>query len=147
LLQKSYPSWLYPVTKGATTIWERWDGIKPDDSFQNIRMNSFNHYAYGAVGHWMYSDVVGIQSADDGPGYKKVIIDPKVDPLLTFAESSHKSLYGTISTGWKIVEDQLELSVVIPPNTTAQISLPLHPTEKIEEVGSGNYVYKYKIMK
>lgn len=144
LLQKSYPSWLYPVTKGATTIWERWDGIKPDGTFQNVRMNSFNHYAYGAVGHWMYSDVAGIQSSEVRPGYKQIIIAPKVDSMLTYATSTHESLYGTIKSGWRLTDGQIELEVIIPPNSTAQILLPLHPENKVVEVGSGKYFYKYK---
>ena len=78
LLQTSYPSWLYPVTRGATTIWERWDGIKPDSSFQTTQMNSFNHYAYGAIGEWLYSEVAGIQIGEDAPAYKHIIIDPVI---------------------------------------------------------------------
>ncbi len=72
LLQKTYPSWLYPVTMGATTIWERWDGEKPDSTFENAGMNSFNHYAYGAIGDWMYRKMVGIDTYEDGVGYKHI---------------------------------------------------------------------------
>ncbi len=72
LLQKSYPSWLYPVTMGATTIWERWDGIKPDGTFQTPDMNSFNHYAYGAIGDWMYRIIAGIDTDQKNPGYKSL---------------------------------------------------------------------------
>jgi alpha-L-rhamnosidase len=74
LLRERYPSWLYPVTMGATTIWERWDGIKPDGSFQSAGMNSFNHYAYGAIGQWLYESVAGIVPL--GPGYKSIQIKP-----------------------------------------------------------------------
>ncbi len=72
LLQETYPSWLYPVKMGATTIWERWDGQKPDSSFQTPGMNSFNHYAYGAIGDWMYRNISGIDTYEEGPGYKKI---------------------------------------------------------------------------
>ena len=71
--RKEYPSWLYPVTKGATTIWERWDGIKPDGSFQDAGMNSFNHYAYGAVGEWMYRVMAGLDIDEAMPGYKHIV--------------------------------------------------------------------------
>ncbi len=71
LLQETYPSWLYPVKMGATTIWERWDGMKPDSTFQTPTMNSFNHYAYGAIGDWMYRVMVGIDTEEDRPGYKR----------------------------------------------------------------------------
>ena len=71
-MQESYPSWLYPVKMGATTIWERWDGIKPDSTFQTPGMNSFNHYAYGAIGDWMYRVITGIDTYEDGVGYKHI---------------------------------------------------------------------------
>ncbi len=76
LLQETYPSWLYPVKMGATTIWERWDGEKPDSSFQTPGMNSFNHYAYGAIGDWMYRNITGIDNYGDAAGYKKISIRP-----------------------------------------------------------------------
>ena len=148
LLQTSYPSWLYPVTRGATTIWERWDGIKPDSTFQTTQMNSFNHYAYGAIGHWLYSEVAGIKTDEYVPGYKKIIIDPHIDPSLTFARSIHHSLYGEISSEWKIIGDMLVVNVTIPPNTTATIHLPYHPEgEKTEEAGSGQYTFEYMLTK
>jgi alpha-L-rhamnosidase len=71
-LQEKYPSWLYPVKMGATTIWERWDGIKPDGSFQVPSMNSYNHYSYGAIGDWMYRVMVGLDTYEDGVGYKHI---------------------------------------------------------------------------
>ena len=76
LLRKEYPSWLYPVTKGATTIWERWNGIKPDGSFQYPSMNSFNHYAYGAIGEWMYANLMGLKINENYPGFKRYTIKP-----------------------------------------------------------------------
>ena len=82
LNQEAYPSWLYPVKQGATTIWERWDGIKPDGSFQDAGMNSFNHYAYGAVGDWLYQVVAGIDVDPDAPGYKRVLITPCLSPYI-----------------------------------------------------------------
>jgi alpha-L-rhamnosidase len=143
LLQKTYPSWLYPVTKGATTIWERWDGIKPDDSFQTPAMNSFNHYAYGAIGDWMYSVVAGIKPDINKPGYKHIIIKPEPDTLLTYASARYESLYGPIESYWQTDEDSINISITIPSNTTATIYLP-YSDEKYE-VGSGKYEYHYKI--
>ena len=143
LLQKTYPSWLYPVTKGATTIWERWDGIKPDGSFQNINMNSFNHYAYGAIGDWMYSTMAGIQFDETQPGYKHIIIKPEPDSEINYAKATYQSMYGTIVSDWKIENEMFQLTVVIPPNSTATIHLPF--SYKTVKVGSGKYNYQYKI--
>lgn len=122
LFQKSYPSWLYPVTQGATTIWERWDGQKPDGSFQTIGMNSFNHYAYGAIGDWMYRIVGGIEIG--APGYRKVIIQPQPHDNLTYATASLESAYGLIESRWRREGTQITVAVTIPPNTTAEVWLP-----------------------
>ena len=124
LLQKSYPSWLYPVTMGATTIWERWDGIKPDSTFQTPTMNSFNHYAYGAIGDWMYRTIAGIDTFDDAPGYKKIRIKPQVGGELTHANATLKTYYGDIKSYWKIDEEKFLLEVEIPNNTTAEVYVP-----------------------
>lgn len=125
LLQKDYPSWLYPVTKGATTIWEHWDGIKEDGSFWSKDMNSFNHYAYGAVGDWLYKIVAGIQTDERAPGYKKIVIAPQPGDGLTWAEGSIETLYGQVRSAWKMEGDGLmRLEVTVPPNTTAEIRLP-----------------------
>jgi alpha-L-rhamnosidase len=99
LLQETYPSWLYPVKMGATTIWERWDGEKTDSTFQDPGMNSFNHYAYGAIGDWMYRVSAGLELMT--PGYKQITINPHPTDKLTFAKASFESSYGTISSGWE----------------------------------------------
>lgn len=99
LFNKQYPGWLYPVTKGATTIWERWDGIKPDGTFQDVGMNSFNHYAYGAVGDWLYSRVAGLGQSTESAGYKQIVIKPYISPALSFAKAEYLSLYGKIVSG------------------------------------------------
>jgi alpha-L-rhamnosidase len=118
------PSWLYPVTKGATTIWERWDGIKPDGSFQDAGMNSFNHYAYGAVGEWMYSTLAGLGVDEQAPGYKHAIIAPRPGGTIMSASARHESLYGPVSSAWEGKGDRFVLSVEVPPNTTATVVLP-----------------------
>jgi alpha-L-rhamnosidase len=131
LNRKEYPSWLYPVTQGATTIWERWDGQKPDGTFQNAGMNSFNHYAYGAIGEWLYNYVSGIQIDPENPGYKHFFLEPHPGGGLTHAKAEFKSMYGNIKSGWKIEGDQMVYDVAIPANTTATITLPATSPEKV----------------
>ncbi len=135
LNRKEYPSWLYPITKGATTIWERWDGIKPDGTFQDKGMNSFNHYAYGAIGEWLYGFVAGIEIDAQKPGYKHILLQPHAGGGLTYARASHESLYGTVASGWEFKDGQLQVTVEIPANTTATVRLPHAALEKITESG------------
>lgn len=135
LNRKEYPSWLYPITKGATTIWERWDGIKPDGSFQNPGMNSFNHYAYGAIGEWLYRYVAGIEIDENIPGYKHIIIQPHSDESLDYARASVVSLYGKIASGWKLENGNMIVDVEIPANTRATVYLPGAQLEGVTESG------------
>ncbi|HDP99628.1 MAG TPA: alpha-L-rhamnosidase [bacterium] len=135
LNRKEYPSWLYPITKGATTIWERWDGIKPDATFQDAEMNSFNHYAYGAIGNWLYQVVAGIEIDPNQPGYKHIIIRPQPGGGLSSASATHHSMYGKIESAWKIENGTFNLSVTIPPNTIATIILPGAQLNKAMESG------------
>lgn len=128
LNRKDYPSWLYPVTMGATTIWERWDGQKPDSTFQNPGMNSFNHYAYGAIGKWMYQVVAGIGIDEQNPGYKHIIINPRPGGGLTSASATHQSIYGEIASGWELDGEKLTMKVQIPANTSATIHIPGDPS-------------------
>src|SRR5664280_1412849 len=133
LLQESYPSWLYPVKMGATTIWERWDGEKTDSTFQDPGMNSFNHYAYGAIGDWMYRVSAGIETM--GPGYKHIVIQPHPTQKLEYSKASFESSYGTISSGWEKKDGKVIVKVSIPVNTTATIILPATNQEKVTESG------------
>ncbi len=135
LSRKDYPSWLYPITKGATTIWERWDGIKPDGSFQDPGMNSFNHYAYGAIGDWLYRVVAGIEIDPANPGYKHVIIYPRPGGKLTSAAARYHSMYGEIVSSWNITGGKFQLEIAIPANTTATVILPNIPLNQILESG------------
>jgi alpha-L-rhamnosidase len=135
LNRTEYPSWLYPVTKGATTIWERWDGIKPDGSFQDAGMNSYNHYAYGAIGDWMYRVVAGIQIDQMQPGYKHIAIQPHPGGGLSSAKASLQSMYGRIAAGWEIAEGKLTLKIEVPANTTATVRLPNAKLEQAREAG------------
>jgi alpha-L-rhamnosidase len=135
LLQETYPSWLYPVKMGATTIWERWDGIKPDSTFQSASMNSFNHYAYGAIGDWMYRVMVGIDTDRKGVGYKYIVIKPHIGGNLTKAEASQMTYYGKIRSAWHLVQDKLIFDVDIPVNTKAVVHIPARATATIRESG------------
>jgi alpha-L-rhamnosidase len=135
LLQETYPSWLYPVKMGATTIWERWDGQKPDGSFQTPNMNSFNHYAYGAIGDWMYRIVAGIDTDNVAVGYKKIIIKPQPGGNLTTAKATLESNYGLISSEWEIEKDVFKMNIEIPANTTAIVFIPSKENSSIAENG------------
>ncbi len=135
LLQKTYPSWLYPVTKGATTIWERWDGIRTNGDFQAVTMNSFNHYAYGAIGDWMYRVMVGLDTDKDAVGYRKIRIQPHVGGTFTHASATYETQYGKLSSGWKIQEGKLILHALVPANTTATIYIPAAAATDVLENG------------
>lgn len=135
LLQESYPSWLYPVKMGATTIWERWDGIKPDSSFQTPGMNSFNHYAYGAIGDWMYRVVAGLETDEEKTGYKKIIIRPHVSEKLGHAAATLQTYYGKLHSGWKLDNGILTIDIIIPANTTATVFIPATDVSLISESG------------
>ncbi|HET9747439.1 MAG TPA: alpha-L-rhamnosidase C-terminal domain-containing protein, partial [Chitinophagaceae bacterium] len=133
LMQESYPSWLYPVKMGATTIWERWNGIRPDSTFEPASMNSFNHYAYGAIGDWMYRVVAGLDTDDNAPGYKYIRIKPHIGGGLTQASASLQTYYGRASSSWKIEGDKVILDIEVPPNSRATVMLPVSSAALITE--------------
>ena len=135
LLQDTYPSWLYPVKMGATTIWERWDGIKPDGTFETPTMNSYNHYAYGAIGDWMYRVIAGIDTKTEGAGYKQIIIKPAIGGDLQDAAADYETNYGKVSSHWKIDGGNLELDVAVPANTTATVYIPATSGSNVTESG------------
>jgi alpha-L-rhamnosidase len=124
LNQKGWPSWLYSVTQGATTIWERWDGWTQERGFQSPEMNSFNHYAYGSIGSWLYQSVAGIEVDPANPGYKHSILRPQVGGGLTHAAATLKTTYGTLASAWKQANGKFEWRVTVPANTTATVHLP-----------------------
>lgn len=135
LLREKYPSWLYPVTMGATTIWERWDGIKPDSTFQEASMNSFNHYAYGAIGDWMYRVMAGIDTYEDAPGYKHIRIMPHPGGGFTFVNAEQWTHYGKIASRWKLEHGLMVYDIEIPANTRATIYIPALSEFAIKESG------------
>jgi len=142
LNHEQFPSWLYPVKRGATTIWERWDGIKPDGSFEDKGMNSFNHYAYGAVGSWMYQTLGGINIDPRAPGYSHFLIQVQPGGGFTHARTEHDSPYGRIRTDWVVKGGRLILNAVIPGNSGATVRVPrthlADITENGRPVGGGN---------
>jgi alpha-L-rhamnosidase len=135
LNRQEYPSWLYPVKQGATTIWERWDGLKPDGSFQNPGMNSFNHYAYGAVGDWMYRVVAGLELDPAEPGYRHVLIQPHPGGGLSAAQASLRTAYGETVSGWALADGRLTVTAVVPPNAHASVRLPAATLAGVSESG------------
>jgi alpha-L-rhamnosidase len=167
LLNKRYPSWLYPITRGATTIWERWDGEKPDSSFQDVGMNSFNHYAYGAIGDWMVRTVAGLDLDETQPGYRHLIIAPQPGGGLTSARAELTTPYGSASSGWTLADGRMRVTVRVPPNAHATVHLPSARVGAVTEggravagadgvtsatqsgddavvaIGSGEYVFEY----
>lgn len=133
LLQQTYPSWLYQVLLGATTMWERWDGWTPSAGFQSATMNSFNHYAFGSVGQYLYGEIGGINPAS--PGYKTILIKPVPGTGLNWASTSYNSVNGTISTAWTNIGGNFNLEVMVPPNTMAQICVPATNATSVTESG------------
>lgn len=135
LMQESFPSWLYPVKMGATTIWERWNGIRTDSTFEPASMNSFNHYAYGAIGDWMYRVVAGLDTYEDGVGYKHIRIQPHTGGGLTEVAARLQTYYGDAGASWKIEGNNLKLDVTIPANTTATVYVPAAAAGTVTESG------------
>lgn len=138
LEQTTYPGWLYSVTQGATTIWERWNSWSHVDGFGDVGMNSFNHYAYGAVGDFMYNTICGIRPCEDVPAFKRFVIAPVPGGTLTHASASYMSAYGLIKSSWeKLKDSKLEFSVTIPANTTAEVFFPADSLGKVKVKGGG----------
>lgn len=123
LLKDDFPSWLFQIKMGATTIWEHWDGMKADGSMWSPDMNSFNHYSYGSIGEWLYRVMAGIEIDEEKPGYKHSLIQPKLSRHFDYVKASYDSSYGKIGAGWKLNGNVAEMDVTVPVNTTATISL------------------------
>lgn len=140
LLQPECPSWLYPVTMGATTIWERWDSMLPDGIINPDEMTSFNHYALGAVADWLHRSVGGLAPAE--PGYHHIEVAPRPGGGLTYALARLKTPYGLAECSWALSDGRIDLKVVIPPNARATVTLPGSVAAPIE-VGSGTYHWRY----
>lgn len=159
LLKDDFPSWLYQVKMGATTVWEHWDGIRPDGTMWSPDMNSFNHYAYGAVAEWMFRVMGGIDTSDENAGFKHSILYPHIGGDITSASVSYLSPYGKVRAEWKLWGNEVEETFEIPHNTTATVKLyradlvleddGLVFAEKDgtvqAEAGSGVYLVRYRL--
>lgn len=133
--QDTFPSWLFSVKHGATTIWERWDGWTPDKGFQNPGMNSFNHYSLGSCGEWLYDSVAGIGWDDRSPGYKHILLRPTPGPGLTNAHATLDTAYGKVACGWEVTGSVITVDATVPPNATATLTLPAKTARDIKESG------------
>ncbi len=122
LLRQEYPSWLYPITKGATTIWEHWDGIKPNGDIWPVSMNSYNHYAYGAVGDWMYGVMAGINTVEDAAGFKKVHFAPVADDRIDWFKAEIDTVQGKVSSRWWHENGKVCYEIITPVPATAVIN-------------------------
>ena len=138
LLREDYPSWLYSVNKGATTIWEHWDSIKEDSSLFDTKMNSFNHYAYGSVYDWIFGVSAGIKVLEDGAGYKHILIKPTTDKRLGYLKAGIETQNGRLESYWYYKEDKIYYEFTIPFGTTAEIELL---NNKYVIAGSGKYIF------
>jgi alpha-L-rhamnosidase len=136
LNQTSYPSWLFTLQRDATTTWERWDGVKPSGGFQSPQMNSFNHYASGAVGEWMFGTIAGINGDPRKPGYKGIILRPQPGGGLTSARGEYESIHGPVVSEWHLSGSRLELHAEIPANTNATVYVPATDAETVKEGGA-----------
>ncbi|MDT8861815.1 glycoside hydrolase family 78 protein [Alkalihalobacillus sp. MEB130] len=132
LLNEDYPSWLYAVKLGATTIWERWNSVLPDGKISGTGMNSLNHYAYGSIAEWMYRHMCGINLSEDIPGFKKIIFNPKPDGRLSYVKATLHSACGRIESGWEITqENELRFTFKVPFNSLADVVLPVANDETV----------------
>lgn len=140
LFKETYPSWFYSINQGATTMWERWNSYSKKDGFSGDNMNSLNHYAYGAIGQWMYERIAGLAPDPNHPGYKHFFIRPLVPAQLQWASAKLETAYGTAESSWKKVSGKVVMNVVVPPNTTATIEFP--NGRESETVTAGSYRYE-----
>ena len=124
LLREDYPSWLYEVKLGATTIWERWNSLTEDGCFSETGMNSLNHYAYGSVAAWLYGHMCGLQPLPEAPGFRRFLWKPEADERVGYAECSLRSPFGPIRSEWRFTEEGLSLTLAVPFGSEAQAILP-----------------------
>ena len=135
LLREKYPSWLYPVNKGATTIWEHWDGIMENGDFWSANMNSFNHYAYGSVADWIYEKAAGIQIIEEHPGFERVFIAPVPDERLGWLETRIDTRHGEIESKWIYADDAIRYEIYVEMPATILID------GRRTEVEPGKYIF------
>ena len=131
--QRAYPSWLYPVLQGATTMWERWNSYTIRQGFGMVDMNSFNHYSFGAIQEWMFSYMLGIQPVEDDPGYHSIVLAPRVGGSFDYVKGHYDSVYGRIESGWKRLDDgSVQFDFTVPANTAASLTLPVEEESEVK---------------
>jgi alpha-L-rhamnosidase len=145
LFKETYPSWFYSINQGATTMWERWNSYSHDKGFGNVNMNSFNHYAYGAINQWMVERLAGLAPDPAMPGYKYMTIRPLIQGPLDFVKAELETPYGKVSSAWTRKGNEAVMDITIPPNTTAAIVFP--DGREAAFVSAGTYQYKVKVGK
>ncbi|MBS1180503.1 MAG: hypothetical protein H6Q99_383 [Proteobacteria bacterium] len=160
-LQEDVPGWLYQVKNGATTIWERWDAIQADGSVFDPSMNSYNHYAYGAVCQWLFEDVAGLKPDEDEPGFRHILFEPAIIPALSPVSAAHDSAAGRIEAGWRIEGDAVTWETTVPDGARGTLIVPVGARDIIVDgkpallvagegrqrlaVGSGRHVVTFAI--
>ena len=142
LLQEAYPSWLYSIGMGATSMWEHWDGINDHGEMWDTHMNSFNHYAYGAVGEWLYRTAAGIRTVEAAPGFTHVVFCPIPEKRLGFVEASINTKHGEIRSAWYLQGDSVRYELVVPHGVSATVRLPGVP-ERTVDAGSWQFIAPY----
>lgn len=144
LEQESFPSWLFPVKNGATTIWERWDGWTPEKGFQDAGMNSFNHYAYGAVGAWMMRSVAGIDLDPSMPGFAHILFRPRPGGSLTHAEASLETPHGSASIRWERKSGKVQTTVRVPEGARATFFPAPEAGMDTRDIGPGEHTFAWQ---
>ena len=130
--QRNFPSWLYPVLQGATTMWERWNSYTIKQGFGPVDMNSFNHYSFGAIEEWMFSYMLGIQPVEIDPGYHSIVLSPRVGGSFSYAKGHYDSMYGRIESGWRRLDNgTVQFDFTVPANTTAMLQLPVEDDQTV----------------
>ena len=145
LLKDTYPSWGFSIKHGATSIWERWDGWTEEKGFQSKAMNSFNHYAYGSVGEWIWSRLAGIDWDKSAPGFRSVIMRPIFDKRIGFVEATHDAHTGRITSNWHFEENEIHWEISLPPSVRAKVALPDNLTSELGSeftLASGRHVIR-----
>ncbi len=144
LLNEDYPGWLYEVKMGATTVWERWNGLLPDGRISSTDMNSFNHYAFGAIVEWMYRYCAGIHPLPEAPGFKKILLKPEINYQLKSLQAEYESAAGTYRSAWNVLdENHVEFSFSIPFGCEARLVLP-HTDMSPQTLQAGEYHFSYQ---
>ncbi|HKJ90106.1 MAG TPA: alpha-L-rhamnosidase C-terminal domain-containing protein, partial [Oceanipulchritudo sp.] len=131
LLKETYPGWLYSIRQGATTMWERWNSYSHSDGFGDAGMNSFNHYAYGAVGQWMYESVAGLVPDPEHPGYAHFFVSPLPGGGLEYAQVELLTACGPVASGWRFEGDTLVMEALVPDGASATVVFPFGNAEEI----------------